>query len=376
METSDDIEKHDLCQINKKSENMSKKRSKSIKPKKNNSNRNMENIKESKVILNKAHRSRSQITKKITKNSKNSNNIPNMSKTREQIIRKNKENILNSYLSKEIEEEFPLNKNFIINQWKKIELMREEAPVDTMGADCCPQDNISTEESRYQHLIGLLLSSQTKDPITFSVINKLQKYGLTMSNINNSKEKDIAEIIYGVSFHNNKAKAIKSMTKMIIDDFNSKPPDNYKDVLSLPGIGPKMGNLYMSICFGIDNGIAVDTHVHRICNRLEWVDSGKCDTPEKTRKALEKFLPKSLFRHINTLIVGFGQTRCKAIKPDCENCLLLNDCEHGKFELKRIERMSKKRKLPSNKSKSKSKSQNKKSNGIKKQSKLKIEYSD
>ena len=222
-----------------------------------------------------------------------------------------------------------LKSRTFIDQWKLIEKMRisEVAPVDTMGVKACFEELIPLPLKKYQMLIALLLSSQTRDPITFNVMNNLITHGLTPENINLTSEERIKQLIYGVSFYNNKAKQIKKLTNIVIEDFNSDPPETYQEVTTLPGIGPKMGYLYLQCCLNKNEGIAVDTHVHRISNRLDWAVNSL--NPESTRIQLQKWLPKQLWREINPLLVGFGQTICKAVKPSCSSCLINNTCKFG-----------------------------------------------
>lgn len=95
----------------------------------------------------------------------------------------------------------------------------------------------------------------------------------------------------------------------------------------LPGVGPKMAHICMQIAWGEVSGIGVDTHVHRICNRLKWVRK-PTKTPEETRKGLEDWLPKPLWREVNHLLVGFGQETCLPRFPKCLECLNKDICPY------------------------------------------------
>ena len=92
-----------------------------------------------------------------------------------------------------------------------------------------------------------------------------------------------------------------------------------EDLVKLPGIGPKMGYLALSCAWGKNDGIGVDVHVHRICQRLRFTKKPK--NPEATRAQLESWLPKDKWQEINKLLVGFGQQICSAKAPNCSNCL-------------------------------------------------------
>mmetsp|Transcript_11887 Transcript_11887/g.11934 ORF Transcript_11887/g.11934 Transcript_11887/m.11934 type:complete len:150 (+) Transcript_11887:103-552(+) len=121
---------------------------------------------------------------------------------------------------------------------------------------------------RFQTLIELLLSSQTKDSTTSQTISKLQSQGLTPERMVELPVEEIADTIYGVRFHNNKAKYIKNTSKILLEKYDGDIPNDFKKVIALPGIGPKMAYLFLQICYGKVEGIPVDTHVHRVANRL------------------------------------------------------------------------------------------------------------
>jgi endonuclease-3 len=103
-------------------------------------------------------------------------------------------------------------------------------------------------------------------------------------------------------------------------------PDNLEDLVALPGVGNKMAHLLLQEAFNKVEGISVDTHVHRIANRLKWVKN-PTKNPDDTAKALEEWLPKTKWRHINPLLVGFGQTICKPIGPRCWECPVNKLCK-------------------------------------------------
>lgn len=107
-------------------------------------------------------------------------------------------------------------------------------------------------------------------------------------------------------------------------------PNNIPDLIKLPGVGPKMAHICMNAAWGIVTGIGVDTHVHRISNRLGWV-SKPTKEPEKTRQELERWLPHEHWDEINVLLVGFGQTTCTPINPKCSACMLTKLCPSCKL---------------------------------------------
>lgn len=136
-----------------------------------------------------------------------------------------------------------------------------------------------------------------------------------------------------------KAKYIKKATEILVEKHGGKVPAVYKDLIALPGVGPKMAHLVLQEAFGKTEGVSVDTHVHRISNRLNWV---KSKTPLETASQLEEWLPKDKWSHINHMLVGFGQTICKPIKPQCYKCSIkdicpLQDKTNDPSDLKRID---------------------------------------
>eukprot|EP01059_Diplonema_ambulator_P003177 TRINITY_DN1282_c0_g1_i1.p1 TRINITY_DN1282_c0_g1~~TRINITY_DN1282_c0_g1_i1.p1 ORF type:complete len:276 (+),score=96.38 TRINITY_DN1282_c0_g1_i1:37-828(+) len=209
--------------------------------------------------------------------------------------------------------------------YKVIERMRRdiEAPVDTMGCHMLADKQAPPEVFRYQQLIALMLSSQTNDAVTSAAMGRLRKHGLDPKNIEATSEEDLKDLIYGVGFYNNKAKYIKKTTDILLAKYDGDTPHTIEEVLKLPGVGPKMGYLFMQVGLGETLGIGVDVHVHRLCNRFKWV---KTNTPEQTRVALESWLPKAYWGAINKVLVGFGQTVCHARNPKCSECKAASIC--------------------------------------------------
>ena len=162
-------------------------------------------------------------------------------------------------------------------------------------------------------------------------MQRLKKHGLTVKNIQKTPVEKIAELIYPVSLYNNKAKHIKKTTDVLAEKYNYDTPKTYEEVIKLPGVGPKVGLLFMKLVTHIQtfdevHGIGVDTHVHRLSNRLGWADS---KTPEQTRKQIESFLPQSVWGDLNLILVVHGQTICKPVKPRCWECKVAELCLTG-----------------------------------------------
>ena len=217
------------------------------------------------------------------------------------------------------------------------------APVDTMGCETLAEDNISDkvhrynvstphtesmtankspqQDRRFQTLIALMLSSQTRDTTTAAVMRALQtrlpRPGLTLANILALPGPALDELIRPAGFHNTKTKNIKATAELLAGRHGGDIPDTLAGLLALPGVGPKMAHLCLSAAWGRTEGVGVDVHVHRITNRWGWHRTG---TPEQTRAALEAWLPRDRWHPINRLLVGFGQTLCRPVRPDCGHC--------------------------------------------------------
>jgi endonuclease-3 len=127
--------------------------------------------------------------------------------------------------------------------------------------------------------------------------------GLSVEWTRKVSEARLTELIGRVNFKNTKSKNIKRTADLIWEKHGGNTPTDYKEVIAMPGVGPKMTLLYIQITTGRIDGIAVDTHVHRLANRLGWVE-GK--TPNDTRRELEALAPKEMWGRINKNLVGFG----------------------------------------------------------------------
>lgn len=210
---------------------------------------------------------------------------------------------------------------------RNIREMRKDrsAPVDTMGCHKCSDEDSDEKTQRFHHLIALMLSSQTKDNVTYDAMNRLREHGLTPAKMVETNDGELEKLLYPVSFYKNKAKYIKKTAQILIDKFDSDIPNDIKGLVSLPGVGPKMAHICMRAAWNIVTGIGVDTHVHRISNRLKWLPK-ETKEPEQTRVGLEEWLPFEYWAEVNELLVGFGQTICTPTNPKCGQCLNYDIC--------------------------------------------------
>lgn len=155
----------------------------------------------------------------------------------------------------------------------------------------------------YEILISTLMSARTNDDTTLNASNNLFKKAPSFNSLNKLNETEIEKLIYPVGFYKNKAKNIKKLTEIILKDFNGEVPQNYDELIKLPGVGRKTANLVLNRAFD-KPAIAVDTHVHKISNLLNWVNT---KNPIKTEEELNKIIPQKYWHKINYLFVSIGR---------------------------------------------------------------------
>jgi endonuclease-3 len=277
--------------------------------------------------------------------------------------------------SEEIDEELIKRKEKFEKDFEKIIKMREETPalVDTQGLSSCIDICNSKDKKlmKFQGLVSLMLSPQTKDNITYETTKRLIEYGLNIDNILKISEKELVDLIFKVSFHNVKAKNIKKLAEKLREEYNDDAPETLDEIIKFPGIGRKIGLLYLKECCQKTKGVAVDTHIHKIANRLKWVNNTK--DPNKTSIELEKIVDEKYWDEINGILVGFGQEICKSVKPLCDSsCTLTDNCPYYKDVISKKKQKSKKENSKDKKGKSKDKKGKK--SAKKKIRKKKIEY--
>jgi endonuclease-3 len=175
----------------------------------------------------------------------------------------------------------------------------------------------------FKILISTLLSLRTKDETTTGATARLFGLARSPAEMLQLSEAVIIEAIYPVGFYRKKAKTIHHICRELIDRHHSSVPDNLEDLLALKGVGRKTANLVLSLGYGRP-AICVDTHVHRISNRLGYVAT---KTPEQTEQALRSKLPVHYWRDYNTLLVAFGQRICRPVSPFCSRCPVSGYCD-------------------------------------------------
>lgn len=172
-------------------------------------------------------------------------------------------------------------------------------------------------------LIACILSLRTNDKTTYPATLRMLKLGRTPTQFARTNLKQLKEAIYPVGFYKNKAEQIIALSKTLVKDYDSKVPDEIDELIKFKGVGRKTANLVLSEGFH-KPAICVDVHVHRIFNRLGYVNT---KTPEETEFALREKLPKKYWIDINSLLVTHGQNVCKPINPLCHICPIEQYCE-------------------------------------------------
>ncbi len=183
------------------------------------------------------------------------------------------------------------------------------------------------ERDPFHVLIGCLLSLRTRDETTARASERLFSLANNPKAMLSLSTKQIEKSIYPVGFYKTKARRIKNICEVLIEKYNGKVPNDPNELLKLKGVGRKTCNIVMNYGFNNPNFIAVDTHVHRIPNRLGWI---KTKTPEQTEQALMKLLPKRYWQDFNDTFVTFGQNVCKPVGPKCNVCPVNKYCKYYK----------------------------------------------
>jgi endonuclease III len=182
----------------------------------------------------------------------------------------------------------------------------------------------SQEEDPFQVLIATLLSARTQDATTLAASTRLFAVARTPQSMARLRLDRIERLIYPVSFYRHKAKHVKATCRMLVSRFGGRVPATMEDLLTLPGVGRKTANLVLILAFKSIKNICVDTHVHRISNRLGWV---RTNTPDETEQALYRATPSRWWPYINLYLVTWGQNVCRPVYPRCGACAIEPYCQ-------------------------------------------------
>ena len=193
------------------------------------------------------------------------------------------------------------------------------------GLDLPAVEKISNAraEDPFQVTIATLLSARTQDATTYAAAERLFAKARTPAAMARLTVRQIERLIYPVSFYRYKARYVKAACRKIITKFGGRMPTTMEGLLELPGVGRKTANLVMILAYRSARNICVDTHVHRIANRLGWV---KTRTPEETEQALYEAIDERWWPYINLYLVTWGQNVCRPVHPRCPSCAISALC--------------------------------------------------
>jgi endonuclease-3 len=180
-----------------------------------------------------------------------------------------------------------------------------------------------SHEDPFEVLISTMLSAQTRDPVTAAASARLFGVARTPRAIGKLSTAQLQKLIYPVSFYRHKARHVRDTCRILVDKYDGRVPGTMEELLTLPGVGRKTANLVLILSFKSQRNICVDTHVHRISNRLGWV---KTTSPEETEQALYKATSRRWWPYINLYLVTWGQNVCKPVYPRCAACAIRNAC--------------------------------------------------
>jgi len=181
----------------------------------------------------------------------------------------------------------------------------------------------SSREDPFQVAIGTLLSARTQDATTAAASARLFARARTPQTVMTLTVKEIEKLIYPVSFYRHKAKHVKETCRILVEKFGGKVPGTMEELLTLPGVGRKTANLVLILAFKSAKNICVDTHVHRISNRLGWV---RTSLPDDTEQALYQSTAERWWPIINLYLVTWGQNVCRPVYPRCGACVIAKWC--------------------------------------------------
>lgn len=195
--------------------------------------------------------------------------------------------------------------------------------IDGMELPAIEKISESQAEDPFQILIATSLSARTQDATTHAASTRLFKRARTPRSMAKLAVKEIETLIYPVSFYRNKARHVKACCEMLVERFHGRVPSTMEELVMLPGVGRKTANLVMILGFKSLQNICVDTHVHRIANRLGWV---KTKLPEETEQALYRNTAQKWWPYINLYLVTWGQNVCRPVYPRCGDCVISAEC--------------------------------------------------
>ncbi|GHU09633.1 endonuclease III [Spirochaetia bacterium] len=190
------------------------------------------------------------------------------------------------------------------------------------------EPSVTTVAERYRHdpwavLVSTILSLRTKDEVTLVASTKFLAKAPNPAALRGLSVEETEKIVFPAGFYHTKAASLKKIAEILGTDYGDKVPSDLDTLLTLPGVGRKTANLVLIEAFDMD-GVCVDTHVHRICNRLGLLTT---QTPNETELILRKIMPRRYWKTINALLVLYGQRLCRPISPFCSRCTAAQFCK-------------------------------------------------
>lgn len=185
-----------------------------------------------------------------------------------------------------------------------------------------PEGYFHINRDPFYLLISTVLSQRTRDEVTIPATQRLFSVLDTPENMASADVEEIQELIRDVGFYKVKSQRLIDISRMLLDEYEGVVPDDINELVKLPGVGRKTANCVLTYAFDKD-AIAVDTHVHRISNRMGLIET---DTPEETEIELQKVVQKDLWKDINGLMVLFGKSICRPVSPKCDKCIMNDIC--------------------------------------------------
>jgi endonuclease-3 len=179
------------------------------------------------------------------------------------------------------------------------------------------------QEDPFQVLIATMLSAQTRDAVTAAASERLFRAARTPERMARLPEARIEKLIYPVSIYRHKAVHVRETCRQLVSRYDGRVPTSMEELLTLPGVGRKTANLVLILAHASRENICVDTHVHRISNRLGWV---RTRTPDETERALYAATPRRWWPVVNLYLVTWGQNVCRPVYPLCPQCVLVDLC--------------------------------------------------
>jgi endonuclease-3 len=205
------------------------------------------------------------------------------------------------------------------NNIKEImEILKEKYPTN----DKTTLNRMRDKPNAFKILISCLLSLRTQDKNTEIASRRLFEVADTPESILALSDKQLEELIFSSGHYKKKTRILKHVSKVLLEEFNGKVPETKEELMSIKGIGPKTANIVLAFAYG-KSVLPIDTHCHRIPNRIGWVETTR---PESTEKELEKILPIEYWKDFNAIFVQFGKTICVPISPKCSQCPIEKYC--------------------------------------------------